>query len=277
MDLSELAKLYDFTGKTAVVTGGMGMLGSEIAVTLVGLGANVALLDIKREVPGKMRSAVDAAPGECIAVRADVLKRGLLEAAHHTIEDNLGRVDILINAAGGNQPEAIAKPDSTFFDLSYDGLGSVTNLNLIGTILPCQVFGKGMAERGKGVILNISSMSAFRPLTNLAAYSAAKAAVNNFTQWLAVHMAEDYDPRIRVNAVAPGFFLTPQNRFMLIEERTEDLTPRGQTILNHTPMGRFGQAEDLLGAVLWLVCPASEFVTGIVVPVDGGFSAYSGV
>jgi NAD(P)-dependent dehydrogenase (short-subunit alcohol dehydrogenase family) len=165
----------------------------------------------------------------------------------------------------------------SFFDLPIDALRHVGDLNLLGTILPCQVFGREMAERGEGVILNISSMNAFRPLTRIAAYSAAKAAVSNFTQWLAVHMAQEYSPKIRVNAVAPGFFLTEQNRFLLTDKEGGGLTARGQAIINHTPQGRFGTPEDLLGTVLWLISPAATFVTGIVVPVDGGFSAYSGV
>src|SRR5574339_670457 len=168
-----------------------------------------------------------------------------------------------------------AKPDLSFFDLPLDALRHVGDLNLLGTILPCQVFGRGMAERGEGVILNVSSMNAFRPLTRIPAYSAAKAAVSNFTQWLAVHMAQEYSPRIRVNAIAPGFFLTEQNRAMLTDVSTGQLTARGQSIVSHTPMKRFGEPEELLGAVLWLLSPASAFVTGIVVPVDGDFSAFA--
>jgi NAD(P)-dependent dehydrogenase (short-subunit alcohol dehydrogenase family) len=186
-------------------------------------------------------------------------------------------VDILINGAGGNKPAATTNPEQPFFDLPVDALRWVFDLNLMGTILSSQVFGKLMAGQKSGVILNISSMNAFRPLTRIAAYSAAKAGVANFTQWLAVHMAQEYSPDIRVNAVAPGFFLTDQNRFLLTKKETGVLTPRGQSIINHTPMGRFGAPDDLVGTVLWLLSPASAFVTGIVVPVDGGFSAFSGV
>jgi NAD(P)-dependent dehydrogenase (short-subunit alcohol dehydrogenase family) len=186
-------------------------------------------------------------------------------------------VDILINAAGGNHPSATTGSDLSFFDLPLDALRQVGDLNLLGTILPCQVFGQAMAERGEGAILNISSMNAFRPLTRIPAYSAAKAAINNFTQWLAVHMAQNYSPRIRVNALAPGFFLTEQNRFLLTDKHTGELTARGQAILAHTPMNRFGTPEDLLGAAMWLVSPASAFVTGVVIPIDGGFSSFSGV
>jgi NAD(P)-dependent dehydrogenase (short-subunit alcohol dehydrogenase family) len=183
----------------------------------------------------------------------------------------------LINAAGGNKPQATTSQDLSFFDLPIDALRFVFDLNIVGTILPSQVFGKLMADQRDGVILNVSSMNAFRPLTRIPAYSAAKAGVSNFTQWLAVHMAQEYSPRIRVNAIAPGFFLTDQNRFLLTDEKTNELTERGKSIIAHTPMARFGTPEDLLGVVLWLLSPASAFVSGIVVPIDGGFSAYSGV
>jgi NAD(P)-dependent dehydrogenase (short-subunit alcohol dehydrogenase family) len=186
-------------------------------------------------------------------------------------------VDILVNGAGGNKKQATTSPDLSFFDLPPDAIRWVFDLNFLGTLLPSQVFGQPMAEQGAGCILNVSSMNAFRPLTRIPAYSAAKAAVSNFTQWLAVHMAQEYSSRIRVNAIAPGFFLTEQNRFLLTEETTGNLTPRGRTIIEHTPMGRFGAPEDLVGTVVWLLSPAAAFVTGVVVPVDGGFSANSGV
>jgi NAD(P)-dependent dehydrogenase (short-subunit alcohol dehydrogenase family) len=276
MDLSQIANLYDFTGKVALVTGGTGVLGGEMAVALVGLGADVAILAHRRRIPEEMRARMDAGPGRVMAAHGDVLKRDLLEEARETIEDRLGPVDILVNAAGGNRPEATASPGNPFFDLPDDALDFVFDLNILGTILPCQVFGRSMAERGEGVILNISSMTAFTPLTRVTAYSAAKAGVSNFTQWLAVHMAQNYSPNIRVNAIAPGFFIGKQNRALLLNE-DDTLTARGQAIIDHTPMGRFGNPEDLLGTVLWLLSPASQFVTGIVVPVDGGFSAYSGI
>jgi NAD(P)-dependent dehydrogenase (short-subunit alcohol dehydrogenase family) len=276
MDLSQIANLYDFAGKVALVTGGTGVLGGEIAVALVGLGADVAILTHRRGIPEEMRARMDTGPGRVMAAHGDVLKRDLLEEARETIEDRLGPVDILVNAAGGNRPEATASPGNPFFDLPDDALDFVFDLNILGTILPCQVFGRSMAERGEGVILNISSMTAFTPLTRVAAYSAAKAGVSNFTQWLAVHMAQNYSPNIRVNAIAPGFFIGKQNRALLLNE-DDTLTARGQAIIDHTPMGRFGNPEDLLGTVLWLLSPASQFVTGIVVPVDGGFSAYSGI
>ncbi len=200
-----------------------------------------------------------------------------MEKAEEVVIKTFGDIDTLINAAGGNKPEATTSPDRSFFDLPESALRFVFDLNLIGTILPCQIFGRRLAKRGEGIVLNVSSMNAFRPLTRIASYSAAKAGISNFTQWLAVHMAQEYSPKIRVNAIAPGFFLTEQNRFLLTDAKTGELTPRGSSIIRHTPMGRFGQPEDLFGAVLWLLSPASSFVTGLVVPIDGGFQAFSGV
>ena len=212
-----------------------------------------------------------------LVVKGDVLNRESLEQAAVEIVKHFGHVHSLINGAGGNNPKATTNPEQSFFSLPTESLKFVSDLNLLGTILPCQVFGKYMADQKEGIILNVSSMNAFRPLTRIPAYSAAKAAVSNFTQWLAVHMAQEYSPSIRVNAIAPGFFLTDQNRFLLTDKETGGLTLRGKKIMDHTPMGRFGKPEDLLGAMLWLLSPASEFVTGVVLPIDGGFSAYSGV
>jgi NAD(P)-dependent dehydrogenase (short-subunit alcohol dehydrogenase family) len=206
-----------------------------------------------------------------------VLDKASVEAARDAVLAQWGRVDILINGAGGNKKQATTSEELAFFDLPADAAQWVFNLNFLGTLLPSQVFGKVMADQEAGCILNVSSMSAFRPLTRIPAYSAAKAAVSNFTQWLAVHVAQEYSPDVRVNALAPGFFLTEQNRFLLTDEATGDLTPRGRTIIDHTPMAKFGAPEDLIGATVWLLSPASSFVTGIVVPVDGGFSAFSGV
>jgi NAD(P)-dependent dehydrogenase (short-subunit alcohol dehydrogenase family) len=200
-----------------------------------------------------------------------------LEAAEQKVLDRFGRIDILINGAGGNQPGATTSPMQSFFDLPEEAMQDVFNLNLMGTLLPCQVFGKRMATQKSGVILNVSSMNASRPLTRIPAYSAAKAAVSNFTQWLAVHMAQEYSPLIRVNAIAPSFLLTEQNHYLLIDRASSELSARGKAIIAHTPMARFATPGDLLGTILWLVSPAAAFVTGIVVPVDGGFSAFSGV
>jgi NAD(P)-dependent dehydrogenase (short-subunit alcohol dehydrogenase family) len=278
MNLDELQSLYDFTGRTVLITGGAGVLGSEIACAMVGCNANVVILDRDVELAEKVIERFPkVVKGRAVRVYGDVLKVETLRQANQTIAAEFGAVDILINAAGGNHPSATTSAELSFFDLPLDALHQVGDLNLLGTILPCQVFGRGMAERGEGVILNISSMSAFRPLTNIPAYSAAKAAVTNFTQWLAVHMAHNYSPHIRVNAIAPGFFLTEQNRFLLLEKDSGRLSARGKAILAHTPLNRFGTPEDLLGATLWLVSPAAAFITGAVIPIDGGFSAFSGV
>ncbi len=271
------AGAYDFSGRTVAVTGGAGVLGGELACALVGCGARVAVLDAKPAAAERLRGRLEGGPGRGAVFEADVLDSRSLADVERAVRLELGPVDSLVNAAGGNHPHATTSSALGFFDLPADALRFVGELNLLGTILPCQVFGRPMAEAGRGVILNISSMNAFRPLTRIPAYSAAKAAVSNFTQWLAVHMAQEHSPEIRVNALAPGFFLTEQNRFLLTDEATGELTARGRTILAHTPMGRFGAPEDLIGAALWLLSPASSFVTGIVVPVDGGFSAFSGV
>jgi NAD(P)-dependent dehydrogenase (short-subunit alcohol dehydrogenase family) len=277
MNLSELTRLYDLSGKTAVITGGTGVLGGEMACALVGCGANVAVLDRNPNLPEELKRPMDAGPGKYMVAFGDVLAPDTLREAEAAIQATFGPVAMLVNAAGGNHPQATTSPDASFFDLPREALEFVLDLNLVGTVLSSQVFGRGMAGRGEGVILNVSSMNAFTPLTRIPAYSAAKAGVSNFTRWLAVHMAQEYSPHIRVNAIAPGFFLTRQNRFLLTDEQTGELTPRGQRIIDHTPMGRFGSPEDLLGTVLWLLSPASAFVTGVVVPVDGGFSAFSGV
>ena len=277
MNLEQLKQLYDFTGKSVVISGGTGVLGAEITSALVGCNANVAIITRNPATAEKLAQRFDKGKGRYVFVQADVLEKATLEQAAQKISKEFGRIDALINGAGGNNPKATTNPTTSFFDLPQDALRYVTDLNLLGTILPSQVFGKSMAEQKEGVILNVSSMSAFRPLTRIAAYAAAKAAVTNFTQWLAVYMAQEYSPRIRVNAIAPGFFLTEQNRFLLTEKETGVLTARGQKIMEHTPMARFGQPEDLVGAVLWLLSPASRFVTGVVLPIDGGFSAYAGV
>jgi NAD(P)-dependent dehydrogenase (short-subunit alcohol dehydrogenase family) len=278
MDLAELTRSYDFCGRTIVVTGATGILGGEMACALVGCGANVAMLDRNLDpAKGLLDLMGPDGASRAAVVAGDVLDRDSLQRACDIVLQRFGRVDGLINGAGGNSPKATTSKDQSFFDLSPDALRWVFDLNIVGTILPSQVFGRVMTNQGDGVILNVSSMNAFRPLTRIAAYSAAKAGVNNFTQWLAVHLAQEYSPRIRVNAIAPGFFLTRQNEFLLVDKATGGMTQRGQQILSHTPMGRFGTPTDLLGAVLWLLSPASAFVTGAVIPVDGGFAAFSGV
>jgi NAD(P)-dependent dehydrogenase (short-subunit alcohol dehydrogenase family) len=267
---------FTLTQKVAVVTGGAGVLCAAVCRALAEAGAKVAVLDLNPEAAANLAADICSSGGESISVTCDVLDRASIETAAKNVMDTFGRVDILINGAGGNRPQATTTSEQPFFDLPAEALRWVFDLNLMGTILPSQVFGKIMAGQKNGVILNISSMNAFRPLTRIPAYSAAKAGVSNFTQWLAVHMAQTYSPEIRANAIAPGFFVGEQNRSLLMNE-DGSLTPRGHSIISHTPMARFGNPEDLLGTVLWLVSPASEFVTGIVVPVDGGFSAFSGV
>ena len=278
MDLNQFKKLYDFTGQTFVVTGATGVLGGEIAHALAGCGANIVALHQTPAAGEDLKQKFGADAGKLTLFIANVTDRDVLEQTAKKIVEKFGRIDGLINAAGGNKPQATVAPGGTsFFDLPADALRWVFELNLIGTILPCQVFGRYFAEQKQGTIVNVSSMSAVRPLTRVVAYGNAKAAVNNFTQWLAVHMAMEYSPSIRVNAIAPGFFLTKQNRFLLTDKETGEYTPRGKSILAHTPMGRFGNPDDLLGATLWLMSPASAFVTGTVIPIDGGFSAFSGV
>ena len=272
-----LESLFKLSGTVAVVTGGGGVLCGAMSRALGRVGVKVAVLDLILEAAQKVVDDVVAAGGEAIAVKCDVLDKASVEAACSAVLERFGRVDILINGAGGNKKQATTGPDLSFFDLPSDAVQWVFNLNFVGTLVPSQVFGRGIAEQGEGAILNISSMNAFRPLTKIPAYSAAKAAVSNFTQWLAVHISQEYSDKIRVNAIAPGFFLTDQNRFLLTDETTGELTPRGKTIIDHTPMGRFGDPEDLIGTVLWLLSPSAAFVHGVVVPVDGGFSAFSGV
>ncbi len=278
MNLQMLSDLYNLSGKTAVITGGGGVLGGALARALAGCNATVAILDLNEECARQAAVEINSEKrGPAMGVCADVLSRESLLQAAEQVLSRFGPADILINAAGGNHPSATTTADVSFFDLPVDALRIVSDLNLLGTILPCQVFGQDMAKRGEGSILNISSMNASRPLTRIPAYSAAKAAVSNFTMWLAVHMAQNYSPRIRVNAIAPGFFLTEQNRYLLTDKQTGELTSRGRAILAHTPMNRFGTPEDLQGAALWLLSPAASFVTGVVLPIDGGFSAFSGV
>src|SRR2546421_12685874 len=272
-----IATLFNVQGLTAVITGGSGQLGRVMAQGLALAGAQVAVVSRSAETSALVAGAINTDGGKAIGIACDVIDRGALERTMEQVTSILGPVDILINAAGGNQPQATTSAELTFFDLDTQALEQVFGLNFTGTLQSCQVFGRGMAERGQGCIVNITSMSGLRPLTRVPVYSAAKAAIANFTQWLAVHMAQEYSPRIRVNALAPGFFLTEQNRFLLIDAQSGAMTPRGQAILNHTPAGRLGLPEDLLGTLLWLVSPASAFVTGVVVPVDGGFSAFSGV
>jgi NAD(P)-dependent dehydrogenase (short-subunit alcohol dehydrogenase family) len=273
---SDARSLFDVSGRIAVFTGGSGQLGQSMAAGLARAGARVAILGRHAETANAVAEAIRGVGGEAIGIACDVHDRAALERAREQVTSAFGPADILINAAGGNAPAATTSAEQSFFDLDGAAISHVVALNFTGTFQSCQVFGRDMADRGQGCIVNVTSMSALRPLTRIPAYSAAKAAAANFTQWLAVHMAQEYSPHIRVNALAPGFFLTEQNRYLLVDAEGA-LTPRGQTIVSHTPAGRLGQPDDLLGTLLWLVSPAAAFVTGVVIPVDGGFSAFGGV
>jgi len=274
-----IQRLYDFRGQTILFTGGTGILGTGMVKGLVDCGANVAVLGRNPDALKAMseRFARSSGSGGVFGVVGDVLDPESIQAAVDATIAEFGVIDGLVNGAGGNNPRATADKEHSFFDIPPEVLRWVFDLNIMGAILPSQAVGRHMAARGRGVILNISSMNAFRPLTRVVAYSAAKAGVSNFTQWLATYMAQEFSGNIRVNALAPGFFLTDQNRYLLTDRETGATTERGRQILGHTPMGRYGVPEDLVGPMLWLMSPASAFVTGIVVPVDGGFSAFSGV
>jgi NAD(P)-dependent dehydrogenase (short-subunit alcohol dehydrogenase family) len=277
MKMTEIEEMFNLRGKVAVVTGGGGILCSAIAKGLAKAGVSLAVLDISEPAAAKVASEITSIGGKAIGLTCNVLDKGSIQQAALEVKKTFGRVDFLINGAGGNKTKATTSAELSFFDLPAEAINDVFGLNFLGTLLPSQVFGKLMAVQKEGAIINVSSMNSFKPLTRIPAYSAAKAAVSNFTQWLAVHMAQEYSPKIRVNAIAPGFFLTEQNRFLMKVAETEELTERGKKILAHIPMGRFGSPEDLLSTVIWLLAPSSMFITGIVVPVDGGFSSFSGI
>ncbi len=275
----------DLKDKVCVITGGGGVIGTALAEGFAAVGARVAILDIVQEYAEKAaREITKKTSNKLIGIQADVLNKESLAQAKEQIHDHFGDIDILVNCAGGNSPKATTELETveksnlnelekTFFGLSIDGFRQVFDLNFLGTLLPTMVFSSDMTREG-GVVINISSLNSFRPLTKIPAYSAAKASINNFTEWLAVHLAK---LNIRVNAIAPGFFLTQQNKFLLIDKENGDLTPRGKKILNNTPMGEFGDPNDLQGTALYLASGLSRFVTGVVILVDGGFNAYSGV
>lgn len=271
-----LDSLFSLQGQVAVVTGGTGVLGSAMARGLAQAGARVALLGRRRGLAEATAAAILADGGDALALPADVLQRGELEAARATLLETWGRIDILVNAAGGNLPAATLPPGQSFFSLPVEGMAPVIALNLQGTLLPSQVFGAAMAAQGRGCIVNISSMAAQRAMTRVVGYGVAKAAVENATRWLAVELARTHGPGLRVNAIAPGFFVGEQNRSLLLNP-DGSLTARGQTIIDHTPAGRFGAPDELLSTLIWLCGPGARFVNGVVVAVDGGFSAFSGV
>jgi NAD(P)-dependent dehydrogenase (short-subunit alcohol dehydrogenase family) len=271
-----LPSLFSLDGQVAVVTGGTGVLGGVMARGLAHAGAKIGVLGRRREQAEAVARAIEADGGAALALPADVLDRGQLEAARDAVLEQWGRLDVLVNAAGGNMPAATLDPGRSFFDLPVEGMDPVIALNLQGTLLPSQVFGEALARARRGCIVNISSMAAQRAMTRVVGYGVAKAAVENATRWLAVELARSFGSHLRVNAIAPGFFVGEQNRALLLNENG-GLTPRGQTIVDHTPAGRFGQPEELISTLIWLCGPGASFVNGVVVPVDGGFSAFSGV
>lgn len=276
----------DLQEKVCVITGGAGVLGTAMVKAIASMGTKIAIADINKEIADKVAAEIAAESGATvIGVEANVLDKASLEAAKAEINKKLGEIDILINGAGGNSPQATTKVEQildenldkledTFYGLEMDGFDKVFALNFKGTLLPTMVFTRDMLKKKKGVVLNVSSMNSYKPLTKIPAYSAAKASINNFTEWLSVHLAK---VGIRVNAIAPGFFITNQNRFLVTDEKTGNYSARGQKIVDNTPMGKFGEPEDLQGATLFLISDISNFITGIVIPVDGGYSAFGGV
>jgi NAD(P)-dependent dehydrogenase (short-subunit alcohol dehydrogenase family) len=273
---NDALRMFDLSDRVAVVTGATGVLGSALAIGLARAGAKVGILGRRSEAAEATSAVIREFHGQSLCLAADVLDVATLQAAKRAILEHWNRIDILVNCAGGNVVDAIVNHERTFFNLSQEAMEQVVDLNLNGTVRPSQVFGEAMADQKSGSIINISSMSAQKPLTRVIGYSAAKAAVENLTRWLAVELAKKFGEGLRVNAIAPGFFLGDQNRALLINQ-DRSLTHRGQTIIDHTPMGRFGHPDDLVGTAIWLASDAARFVTGVVVPVDGGFSAYSGV
>jgi len=284
--MSDAPSFQSLRGKNCIITGGGGVIGRALCEGLAKVGVNLAIIDVAREEAEKLAASYASTYGvKAMAAAADVLDKSSLQGAKNLVTSRLGPIHLLINCAGGNSPKAttraefvegetVADLSGTFYGLDVDGFRRVFDLNFLGTILPTMVFTEDMVREGGGVVLNISSMNAFRPLTKIPAYSAAKASINNFTEWLAVHLAK---ANIRVNAIAPGFLLTNQNRFLMLDEKTKALTERGQKVITGTPMGRFGEPEELQGITLFLLSDLSKFITGVVVPVDGGFNAYSGV
>jgi NAD(P)-dependent dehydrogenase (short-subunit alcohol dehydrogenase family) len=272
----DIPKLFSLQNKIVVITGGTGVLGQSMVKALVAAGAAVVILGRRKEVGDKLADEINTSGGKALSLKADVLDRAQLTEARDATLNAFGTVDILINAAGGNMPGAVVQPDSNFFAMKLDDFQKVVDLNLLGTVLPTQIFSEPMARKGKGVIINIASMAAMRAITRVGGYSAAKGAVANFTSWLAVEMAHKFGEGLRVNSISPGFFLTEQNRNLLTNP-DGSYTSRGQKVIAQTPFGRFGKPEELVGTLIWLCSDASAFVTGTNIPVDGGFSIYSGV
>lgn len=271
-----MSKLFDLTGKTALITGGTGVLGAAMAKGLADAGANTVILGRRKESGDELVKQITAKGARSIFVKADVLNATDLLAAKEKVLSEFGTIDILVNSAGGNMPGAVISPDQNFFDLKMEEFDKVVALNLTGTVLPTKIFCDEMAKRKKGVVINIASMASLRPITRVVGYSASKAAVDNFTHWLAIEMAKKFGEGIRVNAIAPGFFLTEQNKTLLTNP-DGTYTARGESAIRQTPFARFGQPEELIGTLIWLCSDASKFVTGVTVPVDGGFNVFCGV
>lgn len=267
---------FDISGKVVVITGAGGVLCGTMARQMAKLGARVALLDIRLENTQQIANEIVAFGGDALAIESNVLNRSSLENARSMVLEHFGHVDILINGAGGNKKEATVSADQDFFHLDLDAFRWVFDLNVTGAILTTMVFGELLARQGRGTVINIASMASYHPLTNTVAYCSAKAAVANFTEWMAVHFNQHYSQNIRVNAIAPGFLLTHQNRF-LMQQADGSPTERGQRVLNKTPMGRYGEPEEMVGPVVWLCSDAASFVNGAVIPIDGGFSAFWGI
>ncbi len=274
--MNYIDQLFNLSGKVAVITGGGGVLASAIGQGLAKAGMNIAFLDINQNSAEEAAQRIIDLGGKAIGLKTNVLDMEVLKQTRDEILAQFGRIDLLLNAAGGNMPGASVQDDQTIFDLNIDDLDKVTNLNFKGTVLPSMVFGKVMADQKSGNIINISSMAALQAITRQVGYSASKAAVSNFTMWMSMEMALKFDGKVRVNAIAPGFFIGHQNRALLINP-DGSLTERAKKVIANTPMRRFGEADELVGAVLYLTSDAASFVTGVVLPVDGGFSTFSGV
>lgn len=274
--MTSLTGKFNIEGKVIIITGGEGVLGSTLAFELAAKGARIVIIGINKQRGEEIDDSIIRDKGDAVFYCASVLDRKAMEEVKKSVLSRWGKIDILINAAGGNMPGATVGEDESIFDMDIGDLRKVCELNLDGTVIPSLIFGEQMSKQGRGVILNYSSMASLRAISRVAGYSAAKAAVDNFTRWMAVEMARKYGDGIRVNAIAPGFLVTNQNRDLLLN-KDGSLTKRGKKIINQTPFGRFGEPEELTGTVLWLISDASSFVTGAVIPVDGGFSAYSGI
>lgn len=271
-----IAHLFKIESKTAIVTGGTGVLGSAMALGLAEAGCNVVILGRRKDAGDEVVTQIINKKGKAIFIQADVLNESELLKAKEVILEKFGAIDILVNAAGGNMAGAVIPPDKNFFDLQMSEFQKVVDLNLTGTVLPCKIFCEDMAKRKKGVVINIASMASYRPITRVVGYAAAKSAVMNFTEWLAVEMSKKFGEGIRVNGIAPGFFLTEQNRNLLTNS-DGSYTARGTAAINQTPFGRFGAPDELIGTLIFLCSDASRFVTGVTVPVDGGFNVFCGV